>query len=79
MPGRISGDPDILHGKPRVEGTRIAVAMVLELLEAGLTFDQITTDYYPQLTRDVIAACVRYARSTIESEEVHFVQELTPA
>ena len=79
MHERISADPAVLHGRPCVRNTRIAVAMVLELLEAGLTFDDISRDFYPQLSKEDVGACVEYARKSIENEEVRFVQELVPA
>jgi len=38
---RIAIDPDILHGKPRVKGTRIPVCRVLELLAEGISPDEV--------------------------------------
>jgi uncharacterized protein (DUF433 family) len=49
--------------------------MVLELLEDGLSFDEILRDYYPTLTVADIQACIEYARSLIEGEEVYFAEE----
>lgn len=69
---RIAVDPKILSGKPCIKGTRIAVTMVLELLEDGLSFNDITKDYYPQLTAEDIRACLEYAKAIIEGEEIHF-------
>ncbi|MBM3180739.1 MAG: DUF433 domain-containing protein [Chloroflexi bacterium] len=69
---RIAVDPKILSGKPCIKGTRIAVTMVLELLEDGLSFKDITKDYYPQLTAEDIRACLEYAKAMIEGEEIHF-------
>ena len=37
----IVSDPDHLGGKPRVRETRIAVALLLEWLAAGMTIDEI--------------------------------------
>ena len=61
MKSRISVDPNICFGKPRVSGTRIRVADVLELLEYGLSFEEITSDYYPALSDEDIRACIRFA------------------
>ncbi len=72
---RIAVDPGILGGKPCVRGTRIPVTMVLELIEDGLTFQQIIEEYYPQLTDDDIKACLEYARAVVEGEDIHFVDE----
>jgi uncharacterized protein (DUF433 family) len=55
----ISVNPEICGGKPCIKGTRIPVYMVLELIEHGLTFDQIISDYYPQLKIEQIKACIQ--------------------
>ena len=68
---RISLDPKIFGGKPCIKGTRIPVAMVLEVLEDGITFEQVIQDFYPQLTREDIRACLEYAKAVIEGEEFH--------
>lgn len=73
---RISSNPKIFGGKPCIKGTRITVSMVLELLEDGLSFDEITRDYYPHITKEDIQACLEYAKAIIEGEEVHFVEEI---
>ncbi len=76
---RISVDPTVCGGKPCVNGTRIPVTMVLELLEDGLSFDEILRDYYPYLTAADIQACIEYARSLVEGEEIYFVEEVVAA
>jgi uncharacterized protein (DUF433 family) len=70
---QIAIDPKIYGGKPCICGTRIAVTMVLELLEDGLSFEQIFKDYYPQLKVEDIRACLEYARAVVEGEDIHFV------
>ncbi|MGA2401760.1 MAG: DUF433 domain-containing protein [Syntrophobacteraceae bacterium] len=60
---RISVDPHVCHGQPCIKGTRIMVYLVLELLEAGLAPDIIIQDYYPQIDRQDIEACLHYAAS----------------
>jgi uncharacterized protein (DUF433 family) len=72
---RISVDLDICGGKPCVKGTRIPVTAVLELLEDGVTFDEILTDYYPGLSIEDMKACLQYARNLIQGEEIYFYQE----
>jgi uncharacterized protein (DUF433 family) len=61
---RISSNPKIYGGKPRIKGTRITVSMVLELLEDGLSFKEITRDYYLHITKEDIRACLAYAKKT---------------
>ena len=72
---RITIDPNIYGGKPCIRGTRIAVTMILEMIEDGLTFQQIIEDYYPELSEDDIKACLEYARAVVEGEDIHFVDE----
>ena len=66
---RISIDPNICHGQPCIKGTRIMVYLILELLEAGTTPEQIIQEYYPQLTRQDIEACLSYAVTLIRDTE----------
>jgi len=66
---RISVDVNICHGQPCIKGTRIMVYLILELLETGLTPDQIIRDYYPQLSRQDVEACLHYAASLIRDTE----------
>ena len=72
-------DPQIALGKPVVSGTRIPVYMVLELLDAGFTPEQVIQDYYPTLTREAILACLHYATEVVRNEEIHFVDFRAPA
>ncbi len=51
---RITVDPKIHFGKPVIKRTRITVQNLLELVNEGLTFDQIIRDYYPDLKKDDI-------------------------
>lgn len=71
MRGRIAVSPTIHFGKPCVAGTRITVQNVLELVREGIGFDQILRDFYPDLTRDDIQACVQYAIDVLAAEDVH--------
>ncbi len=68
---RIIVNPKIHFGKPVVKGTRITVQDVLELVNEGLTFDQIIRDYYPDLKKDDIHACLQYAIALVAAEDIH--------
>ncbi len=70
MNKRITVDANIHFGKPVVAGTRITVQNVLELINDGLSFEEIKTDYYPDLTTEDIKACVDYAISLISAEDI---------
>ena len=49
----IVSDADHLGGKPRVRDTRIAVALLLEWLAAGMTIEEIVKEY-PSLTEEAV-------------------------
>ena len=67
---RITVDPRILVGKLVVKGTRIAVEMVVDLLAAGWTHQQIL-DSYPTLSEGDVRACLAYASELLHSEKVY--------
>ncbi len=70
---RIQVDPKICHGQPCIKGSRILVHLVLELLAAGVTAEEIMENHYPQLVRRDIDACLYYAARLIrEAEYVPF-------
>ena len=57
---RISVDPNICFGKPCIKGTRIWVALILDFLAAGNTFEEIL-EAYSGISREDILACVGYS------------------
>lgn len=66
---KIVVDEKIRHGKPTVEGTRITVDEVLDMLEAGMTYQEIEKEY--GLTKEQILAVIKYTSSLVRGEEVH--------
>ncbi len=66
----ISVDPNICHGKPCFKGTRVMVYLVLQLLAAGETPDDIIKNAYPSLNKKHIIAALRYAGSLAEEGRV---------
>lgn len=77
MIDRITVDPRIHFGKPCIAGTRITVQSVLELLNEGITFDEIIEKYYPDLTVEDIRACLRYAIALVSGEDIHLTATST--
>ena len=75
MKTHIVSNPKVLGGKPCIKGTRIPVYVVLEFIEAGISFDDICSKYYPKLSRNDIKVCVAYARQIILNEDVHLASE----
>ena len=66
---RIVADANVLLGKPVIKGTRISVELVMDLLAAGYTTEQIRQQY-DHLTVDDIHACLAYACEVIGSERM---------
>jgi uncharacterized protein (DUF433 family) len=64
---RIVADPDIMAGKPVVQGTRIPVELVLAKLAHNPNLDELFADY-PRLTIDDVKACLEYARTLVQKE-----------
>ena len=61
---RIRTDPGVRSGQPTLRGMRITVKDVLGLLAAGMTPDEILSEY-PYLERDDILAALEYAAETV--------------
>ena len=59
---RITIDPDICHGKPCIRGLRYPVESILTLLSAGMSSEEILSDYDDLEPDDVLAALAFAAR-----------------
>ena len=68
---KIVVNPRILGGKPIIEGTRISVEFILDLLASDVSEEEILEDY-PHLTKEDIHACLRYAARSYRNE-VYYV------
>jgi len=68
MDQRITINPNIMCGKPVIKGTRIPVYLILNLLEAGYTFERIIKAY-PKLNKEDIKAALKYAQVLTRYEE----------
>ena len=66
---RIVSNPDVMLGKPVLEGTRITVELILEKLSGGESVDQIL-DSYPTLTRQGVLAAIKYAVDVLRLDVV---------
>jgi len=69
---RITLDPDICHGKPCIRHMRWPVETILDLVSAGMGWDEILADH-SELERDDILACLRYARLLVSGESLRRV------
>jgi uncharacterized protein (DUF433 family) len=63
----VRSDPDVMMGKPTVEGTRITVEHILEELGAGQTIEQLL-EAHPRLTREGVLAAVRFGAEVLRAD-----------
>ncbi len=63
---KIVRNPKIMAGKPTIEGTRITVELILNLIEHGQTIPEITDDY--DLTEDQVRSAIRYAKKGVDDK-----------
>lgn len=63
---RIRMNPKILTGKPVIQGTRLTVEFILNLLAHGQTAQEIISEYNG-LTPEDIQACILFASKTMEN------------
>jgi len=66
---RITFDPAVMGGKPCIRGQRVTVGMVLGLLAAGRSRDEILKAY-PYLEPEDIDQCLAYAAWRMEERDV---------
>ncbi len=66
---RITIDPAICHGKPTVRGLRYPVEIILDLLSAGMTTQELLEDY-PDLEEDDIRACLAFAAKLMRVKSI---------
>lgn len=71
---RITSDPDIMMGKPVVEGTRITVESILDELGAGRTIEQLL-EAHPRLTREGVLAAVRFGAEVLRADVAYPVSK----
>jgi uncharacterized protein (DUF433 family) len=64
---RITHDPAVMGGRPCIRGMRLTVGIVVGLLAAGHSFDEVLRAY-PYLEKDDIHAALAYA--AWRSEEI---------
>ena len=68
-------NPEILAGKPIIEGTRISVEFVVELLSSGMTINEILKEY-PHLKKEDILEALKYAAAVLRNEEIYQIKTI---
>jgi uncharacterized protein (DUF433 family) len=66
----ITINPEVCHGKPTLRNMRYTVSMILDLLSAGMTTEELIADY-PALKKEDIQACLLYASCLSETKTIH--------
>src|SRR5437762_465405 len=64
----IVADPEICGGQPTFKGTRIMVWIVLEQLEDGLTWEEITREWDGKVDDEAIAEAIAIADLVVKHE-----------
>jgi uncharacterized protein (DUF433 family) len=67
---RISSNPDVLRGRPRIKGTRIAVYMILEAVATQMSIEEILVQW-PELDQQDIQAALLYGARSTNYEWIH--------
>jgi len=66
---RITLDPEVMGGRPCIRGMRVTVGMILGLLAAGRSFDEIL-NAYPYLEEADIREALSYAAWRVEENDL---------
>lgn len=67
---RITLNPDVCFGKPTIRNLRYPVEMILDLLAAGMTFEELLEDY-PDLEREDLQACLLFAGKLMKVNSIN--------
>ena len=70
MTNRISINPEVCHGKPVIEGTRVLVSTLLGALASDSM--EVVLEDYPNITRDDIAAALSFASELSDFQETSY-------
>jgi len=69
---RITMNPKVSFVKPTIRNKRYPVEIMLDLLAAGMTGEEILEDY-PDLEKEDLQACILFANETIRVKSIHKV------
>jgi len=70
---RIAYNPDICHGKPCINGTRVMVSVILDNLAAGVSFEDIQRGYFIKAAD--IQAALLYAAELARDRGINLPKE----
>lgn len=67
---RITIDPQICHGKPCIRGMRWPVEVILDMLGADMTTEDILNDH-PELEKEDILAALQFAKLYMSGQSLN--------
>ena len=62
-------NPKVSFGKPTIRNKRYPVEIMLDLLAAGMSIEEILEDY-PDLEREDLLACILFAKETMKVKSI---------
>ncbi|MDI9606704.1 MAG: DUF433 domain-containing protein [Atribacterota bacterium] len=68
---RITINPDVCLGQPTVRGTRITVSVILKMLAAGKSIQEVL-EAYPELEAEDVQQAIKYA-AWVVSDQINLV------
>ncbi len=69
---RITIDAEVCHGKPCIRGMRWPVEVIIDMLGAGMTFEEILDDH-PELEKEDILASLNFAKLYLSGHSINDV------
>jgi len=66
---RITQNPGVMGGKACIRGMRVTVGMIVGMIVAGHSVEELLADY-PYLEREDVFQALRYAAWRVEEREV---------
>lgn len=69
---RITLNPNVCFGKPTVRNLRYPVEMLLDLMSANMTIEEILEDY-PDLEKEDLQACLLFAKKLVNVNSINQV------
>ncbi len=71
---RITINPNVCLGQPTIRGMRITISVILRMLAAGKTSQEVL-NAYPELEPEDVKQAIQYA-AWIVSDQIHFTSNL---
>lgn len=65
---RITVNPEICFGKPRIKGTRMPVDSILAYLAGGMSVEELVAEF-DWITRDDVLEAIAFAAATMDAYE----------